>query len=181
MQKELGCENSHKRFQIRQHSVKKANQTHQATYKTDDSLQDCEMRGGGERGKTKREWKPCRTVPWHLSLGCCLFWTAQRQIVLLVGDYWPLGHYHLNFPWCIPANREQGIKLNYNKQEHAERRKKEKKKGWWSCSRWCRRHFIPGRTCSETDCLALTSSKQWQAKVIYNRQLVVPSISKGNV
>lgn len=82
-----------------------------------------EMRGG-KGGKTKRGWKPCRTVPWHLCPGCCLFWTAQRQIVLLDGDYWPLGHYRLNFPWCIPANREQGIKLNYHKLEHAEREKK---------------------------------------------------------
>lgn len=138
-------------------SVKKANQTKQHINTNGQQWQD-----DGERGKTKRGWKPCRTVPWHLCPGCCLFWTAQRQIVLLDGDYWPLGHYHLNFPWCIPANREQGIKLNYHKLEHAERERGSRERVRKLIEVTLRRKWaditFKEMTCSVqvTNCLALT-------------------------
>lgn len=158
-------------------SVPKANQTKQHMNPKRTTV----TRWRGKGGKTKRGWKPCRTVPWHLSPGCCLFWTAQRQIVLQDRDYWPLGHYHLNFPWCTPANREQGIKLNYHKQEHAER----KKKGWWGCSGWCRRKwadisFQGGHAVKQTALHRHCKCNDKQ-RLFTNRQLVVPSISKGNV
>lgn len=140
------------------YSVRKANHT-KATYK---HKWTTVTKWGGKGGKTKRGWKPCRTVPWHLCPGCCLFWTAQRQIVLLDGDYWPLGHYHLKFPWCIPANREQGIKVNYHKLEHAERKKEEIKGEWggWTGYGWDEKEQM---TCNVqvANCLALTLWMQW--------------------
>lgn len=131
------------------------------------------MRGKG--GKTKRGWKPCRTVPWHLCPGYCQFWTAQRQIVLLDGDYWPLGLYHLNFPWCTPANREQGIKLNYHKLRHAESKKGSEEWGSWRGTeeavrsrndmQWTDKHAAVHCQCKCND-----------RQRFYNRQLVVASI-----
>lgn len=88
--------------------------------------------GEEERGQKKRGWKPCRTVPWHLNPGCCLFLTAQRQIALQDGDYWPLGHYHLNFPGCIPVKQKNRV-LSWiitSRNMLWEKERKKERAGW---------------------------------------------------
>lgn len=128
------------RITLRQPTALKENQTK-------DRLKLNEpQRRWGEGAITKSGWKPCRTVPWHLCPGCCLFWTAQRQIDLLDRDYWPLGHYHLHFPWCIPVNREQCIEVNNYKVQHAEKETEGEQGRLWNRWMWKEKKVKRGHT-----------------------------------
>lgn len=142
-------------------------------------------RGEEERGQKKRGWKPCRTVPWHLNPGCCLFLTAQRQIVLLHGDYWPLGHYHLNFPGCFPVKQKNRVlswiitSRNMLWKEEREKRAREGRREGGKIKLLI--FLVQGGHAVKANCFAPTVATQRLAKVNGNRQLVTSNVKKQRV